>query len=290
MSEPKPSVIVATEHESVVRFYAGHVGNGGIAQTGQFTTTRAIDPTDLANMAVDLSATFGWLQVQPVAAPAAVRALPTATTALPPAEPDTRPWEERRTDSVACPECGKTFKRTSLGIHMHNVHKYARARANHIGRTAPRADANHRTRRRTATKPSHSFWKQHVACPFDGCAHVSTRSNMSTHLQTRKHGVARGQANAMSRELPTVDKVVSNRPRGPHVTNKRTNEVVAALRRHGGHATSAELARTMGVDVSVIRKRMTRGNGGAWRDVTPSGAGANAPRTWELIDSDNGNE
>jgi len=135
-----PTVIVATEHERVVRFYAGHAGNGGMHQTGQFTITRDVDPTELANMAVDLSASFGWLQVQPVAeVPKLYANVPPAIVALP-APANGGKWKGK----VMCPVegCGHITKRSNMYGHLQSgKHGWSRVRTSIAIKDLPELEA-----------------------------------------------------------------------------------------------------------------------------------------------------
>lgn len=137
-------IIVATQTDDAVRIYVGHPSNGGLHQTGQFTTAHAIEPTTLANMAVDLSASLGWLNGTPLqtervptlhanTAPAVV-ALPAAPTDSPVSK-----WHQ----IVACPEpgCNHTARRNNMGSHLQSrVHGYNKQRAWAVSHELPTVD------------------------------------------------------------------------------------------------------------------------------------------------------
>lgn len=302
MPEPKPTVIVATEHESVVRFYAGHVGNGGINQTGQFTTTRAIDPTDLANMAVDLSSTFGWLQVQPPPAP------PRAVIKLAPAEPAPLPLPSanvtvpRNPNALMVCPLDTSHKVTRQNMHRHltsSAHGLKYSQASDLMASLPRQGKAGRPKGdgvRTVAK-----WKQRVACPEPDCTHTCTRSNMTTHLQSQRHGWTRERANTYTATMPAIDdtpqpnlaaSVRVNKPssksRGPQGAARLVSEVypriVDWLRVHGP-ANTREIADAINEDRPALRKYMARMQvRGLVRDVSPPGRGNNDVKVWALVD------
>lgn len=291
MNEPKPTVIVATEHESVVRFYAGHATNGGLHQTGQFTTTRQIEPTDLANMAVDLSATFGWLQVQPVAPPLKLHTnVAPAIVALPPAEPTGTLGAD---DKLRCTHagCGKMIANQNMQRHLTNVH--------HLSRTAALAKVNlmrGEARKRAAIvdvverhlapplkAKAIQLWKQRVLCPIEACGYIGQRNNMGTHLKGKRHGMRPTEVAAIVRDLPWLD---APRPRGAAgavIAETITNPAIIAFVREHGTSTTREIADGIGHPVALVRKHLTRlGKNGALVDVTPPTVKVNEPHSWAV--------
>ena len=141
-----PSVIVATEHENTVRLYVGAPSNGGMAQVGQLSVNRAIDPHDLADMAVSMSVSFGWLETPALpdipklhanVAPAVV-ALPAAAKVLGGSQ---RPHYQVQ---VPCPVigCDHVTRRKNLATHlMTQQHSWSRDEANRAAREAKPIDA-----------------------------------------------------------------------------------------------------------------------------------------------------
>lgn len=312
MNEPTPTVIVATEHESVVRFYAGFADNGGMHQTGQFTISRPIDPTDLANMAVDLSHTFGWLQVQPLTEPTPLRSVPSGLTdalrergalddgtqsapVLPPS-----PTGKLADTPMQCP-LDPTHVVSRQNMHRHltakTIHGLTYSEASRLVRELPRptnAPPPAKTRKATPSK-----WKQRVACPEPGCDHESTRSNMTTHLQGNKHKWSRSRANQYTATMPAIDGTVpaparvdrppvpkSTRPRGAAgaaiAANVTNPQILAFIARHGT-ATSRTIAAGINHPQPLVRKHLSRMHKhGLVVDVSPPGIGGNEPHTWAL--------
>lgn len=126
-------VIVATEHENTVRLYAHAPNNGGTHQTGQFTTNRTIDPHELAVMAVDMSAAFGWMDAIPTTT-TNVRAISQPEARALTAVPDAITVTDERavgTQKVLCPYpgCETVVTRTNVQRHLMNVHQLPKAKA-----------------------------------------------------------------------------------------------------------------------------------------------------------------
>lgn len=150
----KPTVIVATEVDSVVRIYIGHAENGGMDQVGQFTTNRPIDPTELVNTAVELTGRFRWLNGDSPDLPSShladrKRLVKVEPKALPPAKPkrknyhtnDNQLWRQQ----VACPVagCHHTARRNNMTTHLQGGrHGWAREKANRTVKELPRLVAN----------------------------------------------------------------------------------------------------------------------------------------------------
>lgn len=202
-------VIVATEQDSIVRLYVGIPQNGGMDQTAQFKSSRPIDPTDLANMAVDLSAQFGWLEVQ-------------SSSDQPPAQQIAKPelkqigtqdgYVTREREAVACEVCKDVMTRGSLQRHMEDRHGWNHKRALTAEREAVALPAQ-----------EGEIWKQKVRCPLsdrDQCRMGETaRSNLVRHLEAKTiHALSHKQAVDVAREAVAVG------PAGPRVQKKpRTN-------------------------------------------------------------------
>lgn len=249
MTEPA-TVIVATEHESVVRFYAGHAGNGGMNQTGQFTTTKPLDPTDLANMAVDLAATFGWLQVQPVEPVRNLREVaPPAVVPEPPTEP--KPGQsELRKFMCPFPGCERVMQRGNLQRHLIDVHHQSRERAlQNLRGARPANGKESKPAPKPRTANGVARWDQIVMCPEPGCGKQAKRSNMVTHLQGQKHAYGRERSSEVVRDLPVVD-TLRNPSRHGLSGAREINEtvlprVLATMRTIDQPATTSAVATAM---------------------------------------------
>ena len=210
---PEPTVLVATETENVIRIYAGHPRNGGVHQTGQLTINRAVEPTDLANIALDLSNTFGWLAPQPTAHIVDVSQHARAITA-----PSLALVAGDGVALIPCPMkgCGLVVRSDNLPRHlMSKKHGLSKQTASVRARLAREA-----TRNGTPPEPAPvkeprkeprgtAVWKQMVACPE--CGRVVSRNNMTTHLQGKQHGYTKERANEVARALPNQG---TTRPRG----------------------------------------------------------------------------
>lgn len=254
MNQPQPQVIVATEHESVVRFYAGHVGNGGMNQTGQFTTTRPIEPTDLANMAVDLSSTFGWLE--PVASATKLRALPSGQPkALPsvrrgPVVPrknthtgDNQLWRQMVT--CPAPDCTHTARRNNMASHLQSQrHGWTKQQANDVARKLVRLD--------TDASPANPVGRPRIT------------------------------------PAPAAAPPRMNKPRGVKGTQRLHSVVYPAiveLLTANGPMATTEIASALNEERNSMRKYLRRAaDNGLIRDVSPPTDNANEMKVWAVPD------
>lgn len=258
MQTGETKVIVATEHEQTVRLYVGVPQNGGMDQVGQFVNYSELNPTDLANMAVDLSAQFGWLAIRQSdskvptlhanAAPAIV-ALPPGT--LP---PGLTHKDRLYLESVECPECKKPMMRGSVAKHLRNVHGWRGPQPTQMEHDLPTITSKHPQPTMGKDK-----WKQIVGCPMDGCTSQTTRSNMQRHLTTALHGMRPSDAAQAVRDLPAVAPAVPRKAtrhnrQGPYGTRILETEILPdVLARITSGETTAQIAKRHRVIPSTVQ-------------------------------------
>ena len=283
------SVIVATEHDSTVRVYVGHPSNGGMQQCAQLTTQRAIDPHDLADIAVAMATQFGWV-------------IANGTTkeklALPPAtqKPKTAHTSTREMQKIECPQCHYVTSRKHMRGHLTRHHHWSKPRISTLLRRAPEigtepapAPVSLQVQPEPETIASYSQrGQQHVPCPA-GCGYVGLRKNMATHLMGSKHKWERTKANAAARgalEASTPAVTKANRdswPRGKageqHLAANVFPLVLAYLAEHG-EASTAEVAKHMDVDQSRATAWLRTLS--AQRKVVRTGEPTNQPHTYAL--------
>lgn len=274
-------IVVATYVDGMVRVYAGIPQDGGMEQLGQFATARPIEPTALANLAVDLSAQFGWLEeLAPVVVPVSP-AKQVATPALPTAVAPVVALH-KQDQQVACGTCRKQMRRDNLSRHLINVHGMAKERAYANARKRPAVGEVVASGTKTARKVSPNgsdLWKQRVACPVAGCGMTATRSNMARHLQSRKanHGYRHSEATELVRTLegvavhlpkPKAGKRIDGRINrqgraGAAILETEVLPAVLAQAQREGTATSAEVAErygiTTGTALNWLRKLEAKG-------------------------------
>ena len=155
-------VIVVSEQDAVVRIYVGIPEAKQMDQTGQFTIAGPVDPTALADMAIDLASHFGWLNGTPEV-PAAAKAEPAkavqAAKAI--AKPKkTNQHTERMREAVRCPMCNKAMIRNSLDRHLEDVHKVRHTEAVTTMRAVDRDDEARSEIRKRPAEPAKRHGRQ----------------------------------------------------------------------------------------------------------------------------------
>lgn len=140
----------------------------------------------------------------------------------------------------------------------------------------------------TRPKPT-AKWETVCWCPIAGCDYTGKRSNISTHLKSKKHGYSRDAAALTAGSARPVDDARPRKaaPRGQagarHIAGVVMPAVAAWAAEHGT-VDARQVADHFRMDPSRARKVLHRlTDAGALRDVTPDTKRANQPRLYEAV-------